>query len=162
MWFVSSLLWRDFVSPESATSHHPFLLHEHDIFLIVYQQKLAQTLLFSWITWTAMATVIGVGTGALALASFANSVVENLHNAYSLYRSAPRVILDLADHITACLVQIDFFQQNVDSSELPLSPNLKKIVDYHTDRVREAFYSEVKVWYWIESSTTVLFWKSRI
>jgi hypothetical protein len=94
-----------------------------------------------------MATVIGVATGALALASFANSVVENLHNAYSLYRSAPRVILDLADHITACLVQIDFFQQNVDSSELPLSLNLKQIVDYHTDRVREAFYSEVKVWY---------------
>jgi hypothetical protein len=92
-----------------------------------------------------MATVIGVATSALALASFANSVVENLHNAYSLYRSAPRVILDLADHITACLVQIDFFQQNVDSSELPLSPNLKKIVDYHIDRVRGVFYSEVEV-----------------
>lgn len=88
---------------------------------------------------------IGAATSVIALADVANSVVEYLHNAYSAYRSAPRVMLDLADHISACLVQLDFFQQNVDSSEIPLSPNLTKVVDYHIDRVRGVFYSKVEV-----------------
>jgi hypothetical protein len=139
------LLWRDFIPPESATSHHP-LLHEHEIFFTVYQQKLAQILLFSWIILTAMAlAVIGATTSVIALADFANSVVEHLYNAYKAYGSAPRSMIDFAEQIGSCLAQINYFQHNVDSSDLALPPYFIKVVDDHIDRVRGVFYSEVDV-----------------
>jgi hypothetical protein len=136
------LLWRDFIPPESATSHHP-LLHEKDIFLIVYQQTPDQILLSPWITLIAMAGLaagLGAAGTVIAIAEFANKVFEDIHKVYSAYRSAPRVMLELADHITACLVQMDFFQQNVDDSELPLSPILKTVVDYHRSCKRSILF----------------------